>query len=163
MKVLVLSDSHNTIFYSQIKEIEKHGSYDILIHCGDKYKDAQKFAEKLNIKMIYQVPGNCDYDVHDKELVITKMIENKKVLITHGHIHNVKENLHRLEKYAKEKKADAVLYGHTHQSYNEIIDNILFFNPGSTIFPKDGRASFGILEISDDKIIGSIVPLENIP
>lgn len=161
MKVLVLSDSHSTIFDSQIEEIKKHGSYDILIHCGDKYKDAQKFADKLNINTIYQVPGNCDYDVHDKELVITKVIENKKVLITHGHIHNVKENLHKLIRYAKEKNADAVLYGHTHQSHNEIIDNILFFNPGSTIFPKDGRASFGILEISDDKIIGSIEPLEN--
>lgn len=161
MKVLVLSDSHSTIFDSQIEEIKKHGSYDILIHCGDKYKDAQKFADKLNINTIYQVPGNCDYDVYDKELVITKVIENKKVLITHGHIHNVKENLQKLIRYAKEKNANVVLYGHTHQSQNEIIDNILFFNPGSTIFPKDGRASFGILEISEDKITGSIKPLEN--
>lgn len=161
MKVLVLSDSHSTIFDSQIEEIKKYGSYDILVHCGDKYKDAQKYAEKLNISTIYQVPGNCDFDVHDKELVITKIIENKKVLITHGHIHNVKENLQRLIRYAKENDADVVLYGHTHQSHNEIIDNILFFNPGSTIFPKDGRASFGILEISADKIMSSIRVLEN--
>jgi len=161
LKVLVLSDSHSTIFDSQIEEIKKYGSYDILVHCGDKYKDAQKYAEKLNISTIYQVPGNCDFDVKGKELVITKVIENKKVLITHGHIHNVKENLQGLIKYAKEKNADAVLYGHTHQSHNEIIDNILFFNPGSTIFPKDGKASFGILEISADKIMGSIKVLEN--
>ncbi|MDW5299110.1 MAG: metallophosphoesterase [Sedimentibacter sp.] len=161
MKVLVLSDSHGVILDSQIIEIQEHGKYDILIHCGDKYKDAQKFADKLNIDTVYQVPGNCDFDVHNKELVITKVIKNKKLLITHGHIHNVKENLQRLLRYAKEKNADVVLYGHTHQSQNEIIDNILFFNPGSTIFPKDGRASFGILEISDDKIISSIESIKN--
>ena len=161
MKVLVLSDSHGAILESQINEIQLHGSYDILIHCGDKYKDAQKFADKLNIKEIYQVPGNCDFDVHNKELVIAKVIENKNVLITHGHIYNVKENIQKLIKFAKDNNADAVFYGHTHQSHNEIIDNILFFNPGSTILPKDGRASFGIIEILDDKIKSSIIKLEN--
>jgi len=161
LKVLVLSDSHGAILDSQINKIQQHGSYDILIHCGDKYKDAQKFADKLNINEIYQVPGNCDFDVNDKELVIAKVIENKNVLITHGHIYNVKENMKKLMKFAKDNNVDAVLYGHTHQSHNEIIDNILFFNPGSTIFPKDGRASFGIIVISDDIIKSSIIKLEN--
>lgn len=161
MKVLVLSDSHGAILDSQINEIQEHGIYDILIHCGDKYKDAQKFADKLNIKVIYQVPGNCDFDVHNKLLVIAKVIENKNVLITHGHIYNVKENMQKLIKFAKDNNADAVLYGHTHQAYNEIIDNILFFNPGSTIFPKDGRASFGIIDIEDSKIKSIIIKLKN--
>ncbi|MGB4438232.1 MAG: metallophosphoesterase [Sedimentibacter sp.] len=161
MKILVLSDSHGAILDSQINKIQQYGSYDILIHCGDKYKDAQKFADKLNINEIYQVPGNCDFDVHNKELVIAKVIENKNVLITHGHIYNVKENMHKLIKFAKDNNADAVLYGHTHQSHNEIIDNILFFNPGSSILPKDGKASFGIIEIEDNKIKSSIIKLEN--
>jgi len=161
LKVLVLSDSHGAILDSQINEIQEHGIYDILIHCGDKYKDAQKFADKLNIKVIYQVPGNCDFDVHNKLLVIAKVIENKNVLITHGHIYNVKENMQKLIKFAKDNNADAVLYGHTHQAYNEIIDNILFFNPGSTIFPKDGRASFGIIDIEDSKIKSIIIKLKN--
>jgi len=158
--VLVLSDSHGAILDSQINEIKQHGSYDILIHCGDKYKDAQKFADKLNIRKIYQVPGNCDFDVNNKKLVIAKVIENKNVLITHGHVYNVKENMQMLIKFAKDSNADAVLYGHTHKCHNEIIDNILFFNPGSTIFPKDGRPSFGIIEIEDDKIKSSIIKLE---
>lgn len=161
MKVIVLSDSHKNIFGSQIEEIKKHGNYDILIHCGDNYKDAQVFAEKLNISTIYQVPGNCDFNIHGKDLVVIKVIANKRVLITHGHIHNVKENMQNLIEFAKEKNADAVIYGHTHKSQNEIIDNMLFFNPGSTIFPKDGLASFGILEFVHNEIISTIEILEN--
>ncbi|MFA9424295.1 MAG: metallophosphoesterase [Sedimentibacter sp.] len=159
MKALVISDSHRNIFDHQIEEIQKHGSYDILIHCGDNYKDAQVFAEKLNISTIYQVPGNCDFNYLGKELSIIKVIENKNVLITHGHIYKVKEDIQRLKQFAKEKNIDAVIYGHTHKSQNEVIDNILFFNPGSTIFPKDGLASFGILEFKNNKIISTIKTL----
>jgi len=132
----------------------------MLIHCGDKYKDAEKFANKLNISIIAQVPGNCDY-TSDKPLIIKKLIEGKIFLITHGHVHNVKEGIEMLKEYAKDKNADAVIYGHTHCAQNEVIDNILFFNPGSTIHPKCGYESFGILEVTSSKIDGTIISLVN--
>lgn len=157
MKILVISDSHNVILDSQIEEIKKEGQFDLLIHCGDKYNDADKFAEKLRIARVFSVPGNCDYSIIGMESTIIQEIEGKEFIITHGHLHNVKLSLNQLKAFAKKNKADVVLYGHTHKAQNEIIDNILFFNPGSTIFPKDGKASFGIMEITEDKIDGSIV------
>lgn len=161
MKILVISDSHNVILDSQIEDIKKEGYFDLLIHCGDKYNDADKFAEKLSIEKVLKVPGNCDYNVIGMESIIVQEVEGKKFIITHGHLHNVKFSLHSLKSFAKKNKADLVLYGHTHHSRNEIIDNILFFNPGSTIFPKDGRASFGIIEISPEGLNSRIVSLEN--
>ena len=160
MKILVISDSHNYVLNSQIERIKQHGDFDMLIHCGDKYKDADKFATKLNIDNIVQVPGNCDYN-SDKAPVIIETIEGKKLLITHGHLHNVKSNLNELLLHAKEIKADAAIYGHTHCAQNEIIDNILVFNPGSSIYPKCGKESFGILEVTEHKIMGSIISLED--
>jgi len=144
---------------SQLERIKEFGSFDMLIHCGDKYKDAEKFADKLNINKIYRVPGNCDFDVSEKKLMLTEIIEGKKFLITHGHVHNVKSGIEKLKEYAKERNMDVVIYGHTHCPQNEIIDNILFFNSGSTILSKCGDESFGILEISSDKIDGSIISL----
>jgi len=144
---------------SQLERIKEFGSFDMLIHCGDKYKDAEKFADKLNINIIYRVPGNCDFDVSEKKLMLTEIIEGKKFLITHGHVHNVKSGIEKLKEYAKERNMDVVIYGHTHCPQNEIIDNILFFNSGSTILSKCGDESFGILEISSDKIDGSIISL----
>jgi len=156
VKILVISDSHNHVLDSQINKIKQHGSFDMLIHCGDKYKDADEFADKLNIKNIIKVPGNCDF-VSDKPLVIHESIEGKNFLITHGHLHHVKTNIEKLKAYAKLNNAYVVIYGHTHCPQNEIIDNILFFNPGSTIFPRCGKGSFGILEVTSDKINGTIV------
>ncbi|HAQ42278.1 MAG TPA: metallophosphoesterase [Clostridiales bacterium] len=159
MRILVISDSHNYVLDSQLERIKEFGSFDMLIHCGDKYKDAEKFADKLNINKIYRVPGNCDFDVSEKKLMLTEIIEGKKFLITHGHVHNVKSGIEKLKEYAKERNMDVVIYGHTHCPQNEIIDNILFFNSGSTILSKCGDESFGILEISSDKIDGSIISL----
>jgi len=143
---------------SHIKRIKQHGSFDMLIHCGDKYMDAEKYADELDIKIIVRVPGNCDPS-SDKPLIIHEVIERKKLLITHGHLHNVKTGIDVLKAYAKGKNADAVIYGHTHCAQNEVIDNILFFNPGSTILPKCGKESFGILEVTLDKVNGTIVSL----
>ncbi|MBP7279106.1 MAG: YfcE family phosphodiesterase [Sedimentibacter sp.] len=161
MKILVMSDSHNVILNSQIELIRKEGVFDLLIHCGDKFNDAQRFAEELHIVNVLNVPGNCDFSLIGQNTTIIKEIEGKKFIITHGHIHNVKLNLNKLKDFAKKNKADIVVYGHTHKSQNEFIDNILYFNPGSTIFPKDGRASFGIIEITEETLYSKIVPLEN--
>lgn len=161
MRILVLSDSHNVILDSQIEEMKREGKYDLLIHCGDKYKDAEIFAEKLDTKKVLRVPGNCDYSIMDTENILIKEIEGIKFVITHGHLHNVKLNLNKLINFANKNKADVVLYGHTHQSANEIIDSILYFNPGSPILPKDGKASFGVIEISEGKIQSKVVYVEN--
>mgnify|MGYP002411552721 CR=1 FL=1 len=158
-----MSDSHNIILNLQIEDIRKEGPFDLLLHCGDKYNDAEKFAEKLNIDKVLNVPGNCDfnYNIIGTKSNIVQEIEGKKFLITHGHTHNVKMDLNRLKDYAKKNKVDIVIYGHTHKAQNEFIDNILFFNPGSTIFPKDNKASFGVIEITKDHFNSRIVPLEN--
>ncbi len=161
MKILVISDSHNVILDSQIEDIKKEGQFDLLIHCGDKYNDADKFAEKLQIEKVINVPGNCDHSVIGMEPTIIQEIEGKKFIITHGHLFYVKLSLNQLKAFAKKKKADVVLYGHTHKAKNVIIDNTLFFNPGSTIFPNDGKASFGIIEITEGNINSRIVNIEN--
>lgn len=159
MRILVVSDSHNMVLNSQLEAISSCGSFDILVHCGDKYKDAHKFASKLNIKKVYCVPGNCDIATGDLPLVLTETIDGKRIIITHGHLHGVKDGMDNIKAYAKEMNADIVLYGHTHCAHSEITDNILFFNPGSTISPKCGDESFGIIEISDNEVKSSIISL----
>lgn len=161
MKILVISDSHNVILDSQIEDIKKEGYFDLLIHCGDKYNDADKFAQELNIEKVLKVPGNCDFGIMGIKSTIMCEIKGKKFIITHGHLFNVKSNINSLMEFAKKNRADIVLYGHTHKAQNEIINNILFFNPGSTIFPKDGKASFGVIEITKDFFNSKLAALEN--
>jgi len=45
--------------------------------------------------------------------------------------------------------ADIVIFGHTHRAMNEIVDGVVFFNPGSiTISPERGEPlSFGVIRL----------------
>lgn len=155
MKMLVLSDTHNATLDFIVDKLKESQNIDMLIHCGDKYNDIKFFGDKLGIEKFYGVAGNCDPDgIADEEIFLE--ICNKKIFITHGHLYGVKTNLEKLKKYAKSKNADIVIFGHTHMPFNEEIDKILFFNPGSTILPRGDFSSYGILEITDESVTGYI-------
>lgn len=155
MKILVLSDTHGAIFESIISSLKNEKNLDLLIHCGDKYNDVPKLAKILEIDEYYQVVGNCDYGVNGEEIMLL-CLEEKNILVTHGHLHHVKDGLNDLKEFAEENDVDIVLFGHTHISHDEIDNNILYFNPGSTILPKNGMASYGIIEILDGKVTSRI-------
>ena len=48
------------------------------------------------------------------------------------------------------KEVDAILYGHTHTPDNELIESVLFFNPGSASgkYPAM-RKTYGILSLEE--------------
>lgn len=155
--MLVLSDTHGAVFESILKPMQQEKNIDLMVHCGDKYKDAQKIAGLLGIKNLYRVVGNCDYDMQNKDNMLNFEIEGKHVLVTHGHFQHVKDGLEILKEVAKEKCADLVLFGHTHIAHEEADNNVIYFNPGSTILPKSGKASYGIIEILSGKVICKII------
>jgi putative phosphoesterase len=61
----------------------------------------------------------------------------------------------------KDKKLDVVVFGHSHQPFNKMIGDTLYFNPGS---PNDmvraPYCSYGILEINFGKVTGKIIKLK---
>lgn len=159
MKILVVSDTHRAAFQSVLGKLKEERDVTILIHCGDNYNDAKSIADMMGIRDFYRVLGNCDHDVSDGEDLLELNIENKRFLVTHGHLQHVKDGMDTLKALAEEKNADVVLFGHTHMAYMKTEDGILYFNPGSTILPKGCRAGYGIIEIIDNKIVGKLVEL----
>ena len=55
----------------------------------------------------------------------------KKVLLTHGHLFNVKTTLKELEKKARYENVDICIFGHTHKEFLEEKNGITFVNPGA--------------------------------
>ena len=157
MKILVVSDTHGAVFESIVKPMREEKNIDLMIHCGDKYKDAEKLAWLLGIKDFYSVVGNCDYDVHNERDMMNLIVEGKNVLITHGHLQYVKDGLEDLKEVAEKNHADIVFYGHTHIAHEEMCDDVLYFNPGSTVMPKYGKSSYGVVEITSNKVLSRIV------
>ncbi|WP_249030363.1 metallophosphoesterase family protein [Tannockella kyphosi] len=133
MKILVVSDSHleNEILENVIK---KHPAMDAYIHCGDS---SLKASDPL-LKKFHVVLGNHDDDYFPLEKIIS--IGGKKILILHGHKHNVYTDYQMIESYMLKNDIDLCLHGHTHIPSYYKNDAITIINPGSLMI---NRASYG--------------------
>jgi len=131
MKALIISDSHGwTRELNVIKERHIH-EVDVMIHCGDSELD----SSSREMEGFNAVRGNCDYDDGYPNESIHEF-GDKKIYTTHGHLHNVKMTLINLAYRAREVGANIVCFGHSHIAGAELVDNILFINPGSIRLPR---------------------------
>ncbi len=156
MRILVLSDTHGNTANEFLDKIKNDGKFDMYIHCGDCCKDLAYISKVLNISKYINVNGNCDPGVgaNDIEEVI---IDNKRIVITHGHIFGVKRDIEELKRYAENHDADIVVFGHTHKSFSKLENGVLYFNPGSACMPTFGKFSYGKLTIEDGIVYDEIV------
>lgn len=156
MKIGVVADTHSQEIPKQL--LNDFKNVDFIIHAGDfcSADDFKIFSQLKNVEAVY---GNMD-DQKIRQLFPVRQIlrvEGVAIGLCHGYgppdriFETVKEEF-------KKDKVDAVIFGHSHYSLNKRVDNVLYFNPGS---PNDTiRApykSYGILEVKDGKIRGSII------
>ena len=80
------------------------------------------------------------------------MLGSKRVFITHGHNYYVSLDPEMIKEEGRARKADIVMYGHTHKPYMDVQEDITVLNPGSLSYPRqEGRkGSFMILEMDEN-------------
>jgi len=170
MQILVISDSHGDAAPVKTLLDQYAGKLTTVIHLGDNVKDILKFEHLYPRLNIVAVAGNCDYSaVAPRERILT--LAGRRILLMHGHSHNVKMSCDRLIYYSMEKDVDACLFGHTHMSAIFTIDKaahdngppsgeVFFMNPGSLCEPRGGsRAGYGIITIAGSNITGELIEL----
>lgn len=147
MKILIMSDSHGLMDEIQ-RVINRHkDEVDYLIHCGDSELSHQDSL----LKGVTVVRGNCDLDDRFPEDVMIE-VANKRIFVTHGHRYGVKNNLQRLQYRAMEEAANIVCFGHSHILYIELVNGILFINPGSMRLPRLRKEkTYVMLSLIEDK------------
>lgn len=131
MKILVLSDSHAGLSF--MRRCIEATQPDAIIHLGDYYSDAQTVSEEYPHIPMYQVPGNCDLHrgyIPDPEIRLIEL-DGVRLYLTHGHRHGVKQGIFSLLRDARAANAQAVLFGHTHQSLCRQDDGLWILNPGA--------------------------------
>ena len=131
IKALIVSDSHGlTTELLKLKEKHEH-ELDLMIHCGDSELSAiESCLDGYSV-----VRGNCDFEGNFPGEIV-KEIGDLRFFITHGHLYSVKSTLLNLSYRAREMKANIVCFGHSHSLGAEMIDGILFINPGSIRLPR---------------------------
>ena len=151
MRIAVLADTHvKTLEHLSKKMIDAISTVDLIIHAGD-FTDLQVLKELKQLRGVKAVQGNMD-SMELKILLPVKEIveiENKRIGVTHGSGSpwGIEE---RVRKMFESDRIDIIVYGHSHQSQNKVIDDILLFNPGKA------TESFGILTI-DEEAKGEII------
>jgi len=155
MNILVLSDSHRK--HAAIRKLLSlyENKIDAAVHLGDHADDLLRYEGEFPGIAMHAVAGNCDYpNFGDADKVLR--FEGRKILLTHGHRQEVKNdfNFLRLKYYAEEKGADACLFGHTHKQMVFDEGPIFFMNPGSVGRPNPGDTpGYGLLRVSGSGVI----------
>ena len=126
--ILVISDYHKK--EDKVTELIKKYNPNYTICCGDGESELA-FYEEHNI---ISVKGNCDYV--DLPTIKILEIEGKRILVTHGHLHNVHFDIFKLYLLALDNNIEYVFYGHTHNQIIEEYEGVTFINPGAL---KDGN------------------------
>nr|WP_304217670.1 metallophosphoesterase [Fredinandcohnia onubensis] len=147
MKVLILSDSHGlTKELLDIKERHKN-DVEFMLHLGDSELSSQ--SEEMSGFSV--VRGNCDFDSNYPNDMIV-LLNGLKVYLTHGHLYNVKMSLMNLSYRAREVGASIVCFGHSHIAGAELIDDVLFINPGSFRLPRMRKErTYVIVEVDNNQ------------
>jgi len=151
MRIAVLADTHVNMLEDLSKKIiDALSTVDLIIHAGD-FTDVQLLKELKGLRTVKAVQGNMDSRelkvmLPAKEIV---EIENKRIGITHGSggPGGIEE---RVRKVFESDRIDIIVYGHSHQSQNKVLEDVLLFNPGKA------TDSFGILTI-DGGVKGEII------
>jgi len=157
-RIGVLSDTHNNL-HGSIPDLFE--GVDLILHAGD-IEATQLLMQLQKIAPVMAVRGNMDPPSMPDTLPVFRMVRlaEKQILVTHR-----VGNPHRPPQSLKERllqvRPDVVVFGHTHHPFNERIEGILFFNPGTAGKMRHGHPlSVGFLEIDDGEISGDVVYLD---
>ncbi len=162
MKIGVVSDTHvphaaPRVPGEVLEALSKEG-VELILHAGDMVVEDVLF-QLMEVAPVRAVAGNVDppsvrASYSDVELF---EVEGVRILLTHGWGDGATLPHRLLEAYGS-RGARVVVFGHSHVPYNRERDGVLLFNPGSPTCPRGpfGR-SFGVLEVDEGSVSGSIV------
>jgi len=161
MKISVISDTHIPATCESLpqKVANLLKGADLIVHAGD-LTELNVLDELKKIAPVEAVYGNMDSVILLRQLPLRKVINVGafKLGIIHGNgapgnlISYIRQNF-------KDERVDCIIYGHSHTAAIDIIDNTIYFNPGSptdTIFAPYN--SIGTLDIGKE-IVPEIIKL----
>lgn len=153
MKIGVISDTHGWLD----PRVEKlFAGVEHILHAGDIGNPVIELELKF-IAPATVVQGNVDVGLPFKLTEIVTLAEKKFLM---HHITNPRALSETLEQQIRQQQPDAVIFGHTHKPFAQMVDGIFYFNPGYAGKPKFGaERSVAILHLDGKEIRHEFIPL----
>jgi putative phosphoesterase len=163
LKIGVISDTHVPRAAKAIPDeiFEIFLGADLIIHAGDIVEEVA-IKQLEDIAPVIAVHGNRDPESLKFSLPESRILELKgfRIGVLHGH-GDKGTTRSRLPEFFKNETLDCIIFGHSHIPFNQIINNTLYFNPGSPTAKKRQKyPSVGII-LLDSEIHASIEYLYN--
>ncbi len=142
MKIGLISDTHGHLDPRVPKIFE---GVDHILHAGD-IGYASIILELEGIAPVTAVLGNNDAGLDFRETEVAEL-RGEKLLVHHivrpDALHD------RLARSVSHHKPGFVIFGHTHQAYDSVVNGIRFINPGYSGKPRLGaKRSVAILDLT---------------
>ncbi len=160
MKIGVVADTHSKKLPLQLVRDFKEVAF--IIQAGDMC-DESGLRQLLEIAEVKGVCGNMDDEKIGKKFPHRCILTcgGCRIGVVHGR--GPKDQVVKfVQEEFRDEKVDIVIFGHTHEPFNERIGSVLYFNPGS---PTDEifapYRSYGMLEVLGKDVQARIIKVEN--
>ena len=145
-RLIVLSDSHGkTNAFENVCKM--HPEAEMYVFLGDGEGDFEYLQSRHPEWNMIGVCGNCDRFSKLPEIQELTVGE-WRMLMVHGHRFAIKATYEYVLKEARNRNCNAVLYGHTHTAFVDMIDGIWVLNPGAIMDYRGPR--YAVLDLGDD-------------
>ena len=149
MNIMIVGDDHGYDVFKVAYDdaIKRFKNVDMLIHTGDSECFNYDYYKNICNCQVHMVRGNNDFSQIPKECIID--IEDTKIFVTHGHRYRVYSDIQTIVYAAQERKANIVVFGHTHHALYQKGTDIELINPGSLSGIRSFVKSYAMLIIDN--------------
>jgi putative phosphoesterase len=142
LRIAVISDTHvESLSHIPTPILMKLAEADLIVHAGD-FTEGVVLEELQTLGEVKAVCGNMDSSELKRMLPSKELftVNGKRIGLIHG-----SEGPWEIAKRIRSvfDDVDIIIYGHSHESYNKVIQGSLLFNPGPA------RYSYGLLTIKE--------------
>ncbi|HET7580356.1 MAG TPA: metallophosphoesterase family protein [Bacillales bacterium] len=152
MKIGIVSDTHMPGHAKALPQALKEGldSVDLILHAGD-WQTLEVYEQFREMAPVEGVSGNVDGQEIISRFGQRKLLELEgiRIGVVHGHLGKGRTTPERARNAFEGKNTDLIIFGHSHIPFDEEMDGIRLFNPGSpTDKRRQPRFSYGLLELN---------------
>ncbi len=161
-RIAIISDTHLSRWDEVHPDIRRAvRDADIAVHCGDIVRQDVVDGMRSEARSAVIVHGNSDPPDLRESLPYTEVIEvdGLRIGVTHPAWGGPEFPLEELLPDFPEP-VDAVLFGHFHETINEVRNGVLFLNPGQAYKSFMVPATMAMLTIDRGRMIPEIVTIE---
>jgi uncharacterized protein len=138
--------------------LQNEGPFNLLLHLGDGVEDGMSVSAEVGIK-ICGVQGNEDFTSLPEEVTFSAGVWT--LTAVHGHQMDInpyhsqlqwRQHFNDMVKWARRKRSQLFLFGHSHCPVLQEVDGVVICNPGDQYIGSTGAPTFAVIDVENQSL-----------